>query len=263
MSEYSNISTAVLKNDGSLSKKNDLMYIGMNGNSGISLSKKMEVIPEQNESDLNKSNDNRVDPSIYGFGIDAVELEKIIGKYKERGTEYQDIKYFEENEGTEKLFNSLKTDVEKGIYSTKGREETFGSNKVFLEEVPHFCMFVWESLEDLMVRILIASALVQIILSAAVSNDGESTDWVDGVSIVLAILVVVLVGSITNYKKEQKFHELNEIQAEGTKFTVIRNGTPEQLTSDDLLVGDLISVVYGDVVAADLLLVEGNGIKMD
>ena len=263
MSEYSNISTAVLKNDGSLSKKNDLMYIGMNGNSGISLSKKMEVIPEQNESDLNKSNDNRVDPSIYGFGIDAVELEKIIGKYKERGTEYQDIKYFEENEGTEKLFNSLKTDVEKGIYSTKGREETFGSNKVFLEEVPHFCMFVWESLEDLMVRILIASALVQIILSAAVSNDGESTDWVDGVSIVLAILVVVLVGSITNYKKEQKFHELNEIQAEGTKFIVIRNGTPEQLTSDDLLVGDLISVVYGDVVAADLLLVEGNGIKMD
>ena len=263
MSEYSNISTAVLKNDGSISKKNDLMYIGMNGISGISLSKKMEVIPEQNESDFNKSNDNRVDPSIYGFGIDAIELEKIIGKYKERGSEYQDIKYFEENEGTEKLFNSLKTDAEKGIYCTKGREETFGSNKVFLEEVPHFCRFVWESLEDLMVRILIASALVQIILSAAVSNDGESTDWVDGVSIVLAILVVVLVGSITNYKKEQKFHELNEIQAEGTKFTVIRNGSPEQLTSDDLLVGDLISVVYGDVVAADLILVEGNGIKMD
>ena len=157
----------------------------------------------------------------------------------------------------------MKTDVENGISSTKGREESFGSNKVFLEEVPHFCMFVWEALEDLMVRILIASALVQIILSAAVSNDGESTDWVDGVSIVLAILVVVLVGSITNYKKEQKFHELNEIQAEGTKFTVIRNGTPDQLTSDDLLVGDLISVVYGDVVAADLILVEGNGIKMD
>jgi hypothetical protein len=76
------------------------MYIGMNGISGISLSKKMEVIPEQNESDFNKSNDNRVDPSIYGFGIDAIELEKIIGKYKERGSEYQDIKYFEENEGT-------------------------------------------------------------------------------------------------------------------------------------------------------------------
>ena len=42
--------------------------------------------------------------------------------------------------------------------------------------------------------------------------DDDSTDWVDGVSIVLAILEVVLVGSITNNQKELKFHELNEIQ---------------------------------------------------
>jgi len=266
MSENSNISTAILKNEASLPKKNDIMYIGVNGNTSIpvmQLSKNMEVIPEQNESELNKSNENKANPYMYGFGIDAVELEKIISKYKERGAEYQDIKYFEENGGPEKLFQSLKTDYEKGISNTKGREEIFGSNKVFMEEVPHFCMFVWESLEDLMVRILIVSAIVQIILSVSVSRDSDSTDWVDGLSIVLAILVVVLVGSITNYQKEKKFHELNEIQAEGTKFTVIRNGSPEQLTSDDLLVGDLISVTYGDVVSADLILVEGNGIKMD
>ena len=226
------------------------------------MEKNMDIIPEQNESEGNRSNENRVDPSMYGFGIDAIELEKVISKYKERGSEYLDLKYFEEHGGPEKLFESLKTDSEKGISNTKGREETFGSNKVFVEEVPHFCMFVWESLEDLMVRILIASAVVQIILSTTMTDD-SSTDWVDGVSIVLAILVVVLVGSITNYQKELKFHELNEIQSEGTKFTVIRNETPEQLTSDDLLVGDLISVTYGDVVAADLILVDGNGIKMD
>ena len=98
-----------------VSTKNDLMYIGMNGISGISLSKKMEVIPEQNESDFNKSMDNRVDPSIYGFGIDAIELEKIIGKYKERGIDCQDLKYFQENDGPQKLFRLLKTNIETGI----------------------------------------------------------------------------------------------------------------------------------------------------
>ena len=261
MSENSNASTLILKNESALSKKKD-PKIGSGSNNTVAVGKSMEIIPEQNESEGNRSNDNRVDPSMFGFGIDAIELEKIISKYKERGSEYQDIKYFEENGGPEKLFQSLKTDSEKGISNTKGREETFGSNRVFTEEVPHFCMFVWESLEDLMVRILIASAVVQIILSTTMADD-NSTDWVDGVSIVLAILVVVLVGSITNYQKELKFHELNEIQSEGTKFTVIRNETPEQLTSDDLLVGDLISVTYGDVVSADLILVEGNGIKMD
>ena len=261
MSENSNISTLVLKNESSITKKKEPQY-NASSNNTISVGKNMEAIPEQNESENNKNNENVVDPSMYGFGIYAIDLEKIIGKYKERGTEYQDLKYFEENGGPEVLFNKLKTDSEKGISNTIGREETYGSNKVFLEEVPHFCMFVWESLEDLMVRILIASAVVQIILSTTMTDD-NSTDWVDGVSIVLAIIVVVLVGSITNYQKELKFHELNEIQSEGTKFTVIRNETPEQLTSDDLLVGDLVSVTYGDVVSADLFLVEGNGIKMD
>ena len=222
--------------------------------------KENKVIEEKSENvDISGNNENN---SQYDFGIKPIELEKIIGKYKERGNDFQDLQYFKENGGPKNLFKLLKTNIETGIPNTEGREEVFGSNKVFIEEVPHFCMFVWEALEDLMVRILIASAIIQIALSIFVSEE-NSNGWIDGLSIVLAILVVVLVGSITNYKKEQKFHELNEIQSEGTKFTVIRNGKYLELTGDDLLVGDLISVTYGDICAADLLLVEGNGIKMD
>ena len=113
-----------------------------------------------------------------------------------------------------------------------------------------------------MVRILIVAAIVSIILGCTFSDD-PSKDWIDGVSIVIAVLVVVLVGSITDYQKEQKFHELNEVQAEGTKYKLIRNGQPEDHISDDLLVGDLIMINYGDIMAADILLIEGNGIKMD
>ena len=52
----------------------------MNGNSGISLSKKNGSDSRKNESDLNKSNGYLVEYSKYGFVINAVELEKIIGK---------------------------------------------------------------------------------------------------------------------------------------------------------------------------------------
>ena len=113
-----------------------------------------------------------------------------------------------------------------------------------------------------MVRILIVAAIVSIVLGCTFSED-PSKDWIDGFSIVIAVLVVVLVGSITDYQKEKKFHELNEVQAEGTKYKLIRNGQPEDHISDDLLVGDLIMVNYGDIMAADVLLFEGNGIKMD
>lgn len=113
-----------------------------------------------------------------------------------------------------------------------------------------------------MVRILIVCAVVQIVLGCTLSDD-PSKDWIDGVSIIVAILVVVLVGSITNYQKETKFHELNEVQNAGTKYRIIRDGNANEYISDDILVGDLIMVNYGDIMAADLLLLEGNGIKMD
>ena len=98
-----------------------------------------------------------------------------------------------------------------------------------------------------MVRILIVCAIVQIVLGCTLSDD-PSKDWIDGVSIIVAILVVVLVGSITNYQKETKFHELNEVQNEGTKYKIIRNGTPNDYISDDILVGDLIMLNYGDII---------------
>ena len=218
---------------------------------------------ESEQSEINqKVNTKKIDPLDYGFGIDAASLENIMGKYKERGTDYQDLKYFHSQNGIQNLLDSLYTNAETGIKNIAGREEIYGSNKVFVEPVPPFCAYVWESLEDMMVRILIVCAIIQIILGATLSDD-PSKDWVDGMSIIVAVLVVVLVGSITNYQKETKFHELNEVQAEGTKYQIIRKGIQKEYISDDILVGDLIIINYGEIMAADLLLIEGNGIKMD
>ena len=198
----------------------------------------------------------------YGFKIKPKELENIMGIYKERGEDFKDLKYFSEQGGVANLLSSILTNSITGITKTDGREEIYGSNKVFVEPVSPFCSYVWEALGDPMVRILIVCAVVQIVLGCTLSDD-PSKDWIDGVSIIVAILVVVLVGSITNYQKETKFHELNEKQNEETKYNIIRNGVPKEYISDDILVGDLIMINYGDIMAADLLLIEGNGIKMD
>ena len=215
---------------------------------------------EQNEVFEKKSQNTK--ESNFSFEIKAIDLENIMSNYKERGSDFKDIKYFAETKSVEKLIEELKTNTETGLDSLDGREEAFGSNKVFVEEVQHFCLFVWDALKDLMVRILIVAAIVSIVLGCTFSED-PSKDWIDGVSIVIAVLVVVLVGSITDYQKETKFHELNEAQAEGTTYKIIRKGQPENHISDDLLVGDLIMINYGDIMPADILLIEGNGIKMD
>ena len=173
--------------------------------------KEKEYKPDITQKDTNQNRQN----TKLGFDIEAIDLENLMGKYKERGSDFQDLKYLEEK-NVEEIVKLLKTNIDTGLDSLEGREEAFGSNKVFVEPVPPFCSYVWEALKDLMVRILIVAAIVSIVLGCTFSED-PSKDWIDGFSIVIAVLVVVLVSSITDYQKEQKFHELNEVQAEGTK----------------------------------------------
>ena len=221
----------------------------------------LEVKEPQKEKDLISNEAEKKHKGPSKFGIEALELEELMGKYKERGADFQDLLYFQKKP-VSTLLSELKTDPEIGIKDFEGREDEFGSNKVFVEPVPHFCHFVWEALKDLMVRILILAAIVSIVLRCTFSDD-PSKDWVYRVSIVVEVLIIVLVGFIIDYQKEQKFHELNEVRSEGAKYKLIRNGQPEDHISDDLLVGYLIIINYGDIMAADIILIEGNGIKTD
>ena len=78
---------------------------------------------------------------------------------------------------------------------------------------------------------------------------GENNlDYLDGISIIIAVVVVVLVGSITNYQKEKKFHSLNDFEQKSAKYNVIRNGMNQYVVSEDLLVGDLVKINYGEIL---------------
>ena len=119
------------------------------------------------------------------FNIDAKELQDLMGKYKERGSDFNDLRYLEVK-SVNQIIKELKTNSETGLNDLNGREEIFGSNKIFTEPPKHFCSYVWEALKDLMVRILIVAAIVSILLGVLFSDD-PSKDWIDGVSIVVAV----------------------------------------------------------------------------
>ena len=213
-------------------------------------------------SQIRKEEEQIISQQSGVFGLNYLQIEKLMSLYKERDSNLRDIEKIKEYGGSEGIMVKLVTDPKKGISSKDHREDDFGSNKVFVEPVPPFCAYVCEALEDPMVRILIVAAIVQIVLGCTLGEEPEK-DWVDGLSIIIAILVVTLVGSITNYQKETKFHELNTVQNEGTKYKVIRNGITEEIKSDDILVGDLVKIMVGDILPADMILIEGSGIKMD
>ena len=199
------------------------------------------------------------------FNISPQQLTEIVNFYKERDENLQDLKYFTDHDGTEELLETLRTDKTTGISFTDNREEHFGSNRIFRKPPPKFCEFVLNALSDKMIIILIICAFLEVGISLYYMfiEQDANVDWIDGVSIITAVFIVVSVGAVTDYKKEMKFQELNDIQNETTKYNVTRNGIPIQITSDELLVGDLIKINYGDILPADMMLIEGNGLKID
>ena len=201
------------------------------------------------------------------FNITPKELSNLMNLYKDRSGNYNDIKYFKEKGGILPLLLSLKTDAKLGIstLSLENRKSHFGLNKIYVKPPPNFADFCIEAISDKMIIILIISSIIEIGISLfnMIVKGENNLDYLDGVSIIIAVVVVVLVGSITNYQKEKKFHSLNDFEQKSAKYNVIRNGVNQYVVSEDLLVGDLIKINYGEILPADMILVEGNGLKID
>ena len=55
-----------------------------------------------------------------------------------------------------------------------------------------------------MIRILIVAAIVSIIVQAIYSKDKQYF-WVEGVTILVAVLICSIVGTFNNYQKQKQF----------------------------------------------------------
>jgi len=76
-------------------------------------------------------------------------------------------------------------------------------------------------------------------------EEGDDHGWIDGVAIMGAVIVVVLVSAINDWKKERQFRSLqNQIDLDHT-FNVLRGGQLIQLPISELVVGDICLVKYG------------------
>ena len=196
------------------------------------------------------------------YDITSDALEDLVSFYTEENDKNILYEHLELLGGTKGIMEKLKTSQEDGIHSTFLRKEEFGINKIFEEPPSPFLKFLKESLSELMIIILLSAAIIQIIIGVTIS-DHKKTGWLDGASVLFAVFVVVSVESFTNWQKEKKFYELNNLKNTGTFFKTMREKNIVDLKAEDLLVGDVVLITMGEIMPADLLLIEGNGIKID
>eukprot|EP00461_Guttulinopsis_vulgaris_P004484 UN04486 len=139
------------------------------------------------------------------------------------------------------------------------RKELYGTNQLPLPPVNPLYQHMIDALGDEMLIILIIGGIVSIITGSIQHPD---SGWIEGVSILIAVLIVVMVGSLNNWNQEKSFLKLAS-SLKGAPVTMLRHGKQDTFDQDDIMVGDIIFLNPGSMIPADGLLIDNTSIKVN
>jgi Ca2+ transporting ATPase len=184
---------------------------------------------------------------------------------RERGDE--ELELFRKKGGEKWLLEKLKTHPDHGIdpASIEDREDHFGSNRKEISEPKTFWFFVRESLDDFLLRVLICAGVFSIVVDELMAEpDERASAWIEGAAILVAVLLIVLVTSINNLKKDQQFRKLNQEAEAGKVVTIIRHGKKlADVSMEEVEVGDLVIIKSGMENPGDGIVIDGFSIQVD
>ncbi len=112
--------------------------------------------------------------------------------------------------------------------------------------------------KDVLIIVLLVSAVISIVMGAVEKNYEEFIDA--GI-----ILIVVLFNAIIGFIQERNSERAMESLKSMTKpyCTVTRQGRTFKIKSEDLVLGDIVVLEAGDIVPADLRLIETSSLKIE
>ncbi|CAF0918576.1 unnamed protein product, partial [Didymodactylos carnosus] len=184
----------------------------------------------------------------------------------------------ESHGGVRGIVEKLKSNSVSGLSGDENdlttRRQAFGRNEIPPKPPKTFLRLIFEALQDLTLIILIVCAVVSFGLSLFYHSNTESfeaeskpkepnLEWIEGVAIIIAVIVVVLVTAFNDWTKERQFRGLQSKIESDQKFNVLRNSVIQQLPIKEIVVGDICQVKYGDTLPADGIVIQSNDLKVD
>ncbi|KAI1497067.1 calcium-translocating P-type ATPase [Biscogniauxia marginata] len=148
------------------------------------------------------------------------------------------------------------------------RKRIFAENRLPDKKSKTLLDLAWQTYNDKVLILLTIAAVVSLALGlyqtfGGSHEDGEPrVEWIEGVAILVAIIIVVLVGTLNDWNMQRQFNQLNKKQSDRT-VNVVRSGKAIEISIFDLLVGDVALLSVGDLVPVDGIFIDGHGIKCD
>ena len=127
--------------------------------------------------------------------------------------------------------------------------------------MPGFLDSLKEALNEKILFVIAIMAVLSIITGMIYT---PTTGWIEGVSILVALFVLVLISSLNDLSKDKTFVKLQSLALDES-LTTIRGkiGSMQSVNAWDLVVGDVIVLTAGDKVPADAIIFESQNLTVD
>ena len=127
----------------------------------------------------------------------------------------------------------------------------YGSNEIVASKKESFLHKLIATLGDPIIKILIIALVVKTLFLF------QNFDWYETIGIVIAIFLASFISTLSEYGSEKAFEQLQK-DASKIKIKVKRNSKVEEISIDDVVVGDIVLLNPGDEVPADGKIITGN-----
>jgi len=131
------------------------------------------------------------------------------------------------------------------------RLERYGLNALIEKKRKSLWMMFLDQFKDFMILVLIAAAVVA----------GLIGDPVDTIAIVVIVLLNAVLGFVQEYRAEKAMAALKKLAS--SSATVIRGGQTESINAELLVPGDMVILEAGNMVPADIRLMETVQLRID
>ncbi|KAK3368649.1 P-type calcium ATPase [Podospora didyma] len=148
------------------------------------------------------------------------------------------------------------------------RHAVFGTNRLPDKKIKGIFQLMLIALNDKVLILLSVVATISLALGLYQAfgqphGPGQPrVEWVDGVTIMAAVIIVVVAGALNDYQKEQQFARLTK-KKDDRKVKAIRSGKSVEISVYDVLAGDILHLEPGDLVPVDGILVSGHNVRCD
>ncbi|MFO7810364.1 MAG: HAD-IC family P-type ATPase, partial [Candidatus Delongbacteria bacterium] len=163
----------------------------------------------------------------------------------------KDQKYFDKSVG--ETLEALESDFESGLTKKlyHKRKQKYGLNRIRKAGKQSRLKILIDQFKSIVILVLLVAAVAAFVFD----------HLAEGIAVTAVLLVNTLIGFFTELKAKRSMEALRHIQKD--KIRVRRNGTEEETDTETLVPGDIIILESGDIVPADVRVIESNNLQIN